>query len=143
MASASLFALNASSGYLSLAAASAGVRPKGRLPRPTSATAPAPCRISRRVAENLTSLISIQILLKRARCRLASQRLQEIHHRVDFLWGQDPVAPERRHHGQRIAQGFVRYDGDELRAIWIFALDVDQLRPDGAGQGAALDGMAG
>ena len=27
---------------------------------------------------------------------------KEIHHRVDFLFGQDPVTPERGHHGQRI-----------------------------------------
>src|SRR4051795_4124144 len=121
MASASLLALNASSGYLSLAAASAGVKPNGRLPRPMSATAPAPCRISRRVAENPTSVMSI---ISKA-CTRTSQRLQEIHHRVDFLFGQDPVASERRHHGQRIAQGFIVDNGDEILALGILALDVD------------------
>src|SRR3982075_452571 len=59
MASASLFALNASIGYLSLAAANAGARPNGMLPRPTRATAPAPCRIRRRVAENPLSVVVI------------------------------------------------------------------------------------
>src|SRR5580704_15665570 len=139
MASVSLFALNASSGYLSLAA-NAGTRPNGRLPRPTSATTPAPCRISRRVAGKPLWVVLIEILLEAA-CR--SQCLQEIHHRVDLLLGQDPVSSERRHHGLRIAFGFVRHDGDEVVAIGVLALDVLQCGPDGAGKIAALDVVAG
>jgi len=69
--------------------------------------------------------------------------LQEIHHRVDFLFGQKPVSSERRHHGQRIALGFVIKDGDEIVAIGIFAFDVDEFRADRAGQVATLDDMAG
>src|SRR3954471_2711674 len=106
--SASVFCLNASSGYLSLAAARAPLT-NGILPRPTRATAPAPCRISLRVAENRVSVLFIQSLLTPALARhgFASQCLKEIHHGADLLFGQDPVSSERRHHGQRIAKGFV------------------------------------
>src|SRR6185436_17723895 len=76
-------------------------------------------------------------------CARTSQRLQEIHHRVDFLFGQNAVAPERRHHGQRVAQGFVVENGDEILALGILALDVDQFGPDRAGQVATLDDVAG
>ena len=54
-----------------------------------------------------------------------------------------PISSERRHHGQRIALGFVVDDRDEIVAIGIFAFDVVQRRPDGAGKVAALDDVAG
>src|SRR6267142_7020613 len=74
---------------------------------------------------------------------LASQGLQEIHHRGDFLFGQYPVPSERRHHGQWIAQGFVVENGDEIVAIGILAFDVDQFGPDGAWKVATPDDVAG
>src|ERR1700757_2360753 len=98
MASASPFCLNASSGYLSLAAAKAGARLNGRLPRPISATLAAPFRIRRRVAGKPSLVVVIEILLKGGS---PLERLQEIHHRVDFLFSQNPVSSERRHHGLR------------------------------------------
>src|ERR1700704_397961 len=138
MASASPFCLNASSGYLSLAAASAGAKPNGILPSPPSATRPAPCRSRRR--DNPFSIGFIQKSPVSAR---TSKGLQEIHDCVDFFFGQNPVSSERRHHGQRIAPGFVGKYGDEFVAVGILALDVGQFRTNGAGILAALDGMAG
>src|SRR5262245_41692927 len=135
MASVSLFCLNASSGYLSLAAARAG-EPNDRLPRPTRATAPAPCRITRR--DSLLSLVFINGLLMPGR---SSKGLQEIHDRVDLLLGQNPVSSERRHHGQRITLGFVEHDGEQLVAL-VLVLHVGQFRSDRAGIIAALDDMA-
>src|SRR5882724_11842751 len=111
MASASLLALNASSGYLSLAAAKAGAGPNGMFPRPISATAPAPCRISRRVVENSWWL---GVIRKSPRGRSPSKGLQEIHDRVDLLVGQNAISSERRHHGLRIALGLIVKDGDEF-----------------------------
>src|SRR5689334_3515097 len=99
MTSASLFCLKASSGYLSLAAARAG-QTDDALPRPTSAIAPAPCRITRR--DSCFSVMLIQISFKP---HGPSKGLQEIHDRVDLLLGQNPVSSERRHHGQWIALG--------------------------------------
>jgi len=69
--------------------------------------------------------------------------LQEINDRVDFLFGQNPVSSERRHHGQRIALGFVVENCDQFVAGGVLALDVGQFRTDGAGILAALDDMAG
>ena len=74
---------------------------------------------------------------------MPSQGLQEVHHRVDLSFGENAVASERRHHGQRIAFGFVGQDGNELVAIRVLGLDVLELRPDRAGQVAALDVVAG
>src|SRR6202012_3182433 len=102
-ASASLFCLKASSGYLSLAAARAGLNDSV----PNSATAPAPCRIRRRVGDWQGLMGGLRKL----------QRLQEIDDRVDFLLGENAVAPERGHHGLRIARGLVGDDGDEILAI--------------------------
>jgi hypothetical protein len=88
----------------------------------------------------------MSIVSQRARARYSLDllvlrpRLQEIHHRVDF--SVKTIPSERRHHGQRIA-AFVGNDGDEIRAIGVLCFDVDQLRPDRAGQVAALDDMAG
>ena len=62
-------------------------------------------------------------------CR-PSKGLQEIHDRADLLVGQNPVSSERRHHGQRIALGFVVENGDEILALGVFTLDVNQLGPD-------------
>jgi len=42
----------------------------------------------------------------------------------------------------RIAPGFIGEDGDEVVAVRIFAFDVPERRPDGAGKLAALDVVA-
>src|SRR5690348_3656919 len=136
MASASLFCLNASSGYLSLAAAAGGT--KGSWPRPISAMPAAPFRTRRRRGEKARGLI-----LQKLQLRGLSQGLQEIHDGVDFLLGQDAVASERRHHGLGIALGFVVQDRDEVAPVGIFALDVLEPGPDRARQIAALDLVAG
>src|SRR5207248_10659290 len=131
----SLFCLNASSGYLSFAAAKACAR-KGALLNPSSATMPARCRIRRRE-------IPFPVVVIQKSPEGASKGLQEIHDRVDLLVGQNPVSSERRHHGQRIALGFVKDNGDELVAVGILALHVGQFRAKGAGILAALDDVAG
>src|SRR4030081_2572683 len=138
MASASLFCLNAPSGYLSLAAASAGNRLNGTLPRPTSATVAAPFRIRRRVAARPWVMV-IGILLSGS----PSQGLQEIDDRVDFLFGQNAISSERGHHGLRVAFAFIRHDSDEIVAVGIFAFQFRQRRSDRARKIAALDLVAG
>src|SRR3954463_9923370 len=142
MASASLFCLNASSGYLSLAAARAGAAPNGRLPRPSSATEAAPCRIRRRVAVGPVSVVISGLLTNLLAC-LKSQGLQEINDRADLLVGQNPVPAERRHHGLRIALGLVEDDRGQLVAIGVPGLEVLQFRPDRSRQVATPDDMAG
>src|SRR5215470_1912446 len=51
----------------------------------------------------------------------ASQGLQEIDDRVDFLLRQNAIAPEWRHHCQRVARGLVGQNGDEFVAVGVFA----------------------
>ncbi len=72
----------------------------------------------------------------------ASQGLQEVHHGVDFLLAQNPVAAERRHHGLRVAFGLIGDDRDQLVAA-VLRLEAGQFGADRAGQFAALDDMAG
>src|SRR5262249_43043202 len=55
-----------------------------------------------------------------------------------LLLGQNPVSSEWRHHGQRIALGFVEYDLDQL-VPFVLAFYVGQFGPKGAGIFAALD----
>src|SRR5882757_7216169 len=140
IASSLFFCLNASSGYLSLAAAKAGVRPKRMPARPINASTAAPFRTSRRVE----SMVSIGCFITfSSEARRSSQRLQKIYHRIDFLLGQNAIPAERGHHGQRIAFGFVKYDRNQFVTIRILLLDVDQLGTDGARQVAALDDVTG
>src|SRR6185437_3992320 len=141
-ASASLFWLKAFSGYLSLAAASAGPGPNIEWPSPISAIVTAPCRTKRRVGAGPWSIMVMSTLQGQASCS-PSQGLQEIDDRVDLVAGQNAISPERRHHGQRVAPGLIGDDGDEIAAIREFALDVGERRPDGAGKLAAFDVMAG
>src|SRR6202012_3645541 len=124
-ASATPFCLNASSGHLSLAAASAGIASNGRLPRPIRATVAAPFRISRRVAENPWS---VEIILNISWACAPLQSLQEVHDRVDLLLGQNPVPSERGHHGQGISFGLVVKDRHEVVTIRVFLLDVGEFR---------------
>src|SRR5947209_18809030 len=139
MASSLLFCLNASSGYLPLAAANAGLQPKRMPANPISASTAVPLTIMRRVASTVS--LGRFICFSSNASRL--QRLQEIHHRLDLLLAQDAVAAERRHHRQWIAFGFIEYDRDQIVAVGVFRFDIDQLGPDAAGQVAALHDMAG
>jgi len=136
IASASLFCLNASSGYLSLAAANAGAR-KGRYepdqrdePRTLQDQAPRESVFLGCHPKSLQRAKAVTGFAGNPRPR-------------DFPFGQNSVSSERRHHGQRIALGFVGHDRDDLVAVGIFLLDVDQFRPQRAGILAALDRMAG
>src|SRR6185437_5064641 len=141
MASSVPFTLKAASGYLSLAAASAGATPKRMPPKPASATTAAPFRISRRVSSARPGIEWVmQILLE---ARPWSQRLQEVDDRVDFFVGENVIAPERWHHRQRIALGFVGDDRNQIGEVRVFGLDVGQGRSDVACEVAALDLMAG
>src|SRR3954447_8167569 len=139
MASSLLFCLNASSGYLSLAAANAGVQPKRMSANPISASTAAPLTTMRRAA----STVSFGWFMCFSSNASRFQRLQKIHHRLDLFLAQDAVAAERGHHGQWIALGFIGHDRDQIVAVGIFRLDVDQLGTDGARQVAPLDHMAG
>src|SRR3954464_4999468 len=136
IASPTFFCLKASSGYLSsLAAAKTGVACSTALPRPISATRPAPFRIRRRVANGPNE--AVMCLSKRE-----SEGLQEIDDGADFLLGQDAVAPEWRHHRRRIADRLVVEDRDQLGTV-VLGLEIFELRADRARQVAALDLMAG
>src|SRR6185437_5412085 len=107
--------LKASPGQ-SLASASANAG-NGKLPKakPARLPATAPFRMVRRAAfgASRNSFIALSPLLFRTR----SARVEEIDDSFDFLVGQNEVALEGRHDGERIALGLVGNDGDQFLAV--------------------------
>ena len=120
MASALLFALNASSGYLSWErrAPASGQREDCRGPVSAStARAFSGSGAASPVIRRFRSVNASNFSCNAARFP-ASQRLQKMYHCADLLLGQNPVAAERRHHGQWIASGFHRTRSRPDRRGW-------------------------
>src|SRR6185437_2399054 len=69
--------------------------------------------------------------------------VQKVYHRFDFLFGQDQIAPERRHAGERVALGLVGNDRGKRFAIWIAVFHVGKRWPDVARSVAASDLVTG
>src|SRR6202140_1951988 len=70
-------------------------------------------------------------------------RIEKIDDRFDFPVGQNQIAPERRHHGLRVALGLVEHDSPQFLAVGKPGFHVGKRRPDIAGRVTALDIVAG
>src|SRR5689334_3068929 len=98
-------------------------------PRPSTAMPTAPFRMVRRVWRGAPekSFITVSPLLLRCRGLLL---VEVIDDRLDFLLGQDVVAPEGRHHRQLVPLRLVGDDRNDILAVGIARLEVDQRRTD-------------
>src|SRR6185437_14289609 len=110
-------------------------------PRPSTAMPTAPFRMVRRVWRGAPekSFITVSPLLLRCRGLLL---VEVIDDRLDFLLGQDVVAPEGRHHRELVPLRLVIDDGNHVLAIRVSVLQVDERRTDIAEIADALDLVA-